>query len=529
MPLSLGRFKPVFTKNQERELAEHIKELERRFYGLGRKEVMFLTYQYAEMNNIPHRFNDEKKMAGRHWVTSFSSRQNLSLRMPEKCSLARASGFNRTQVSQFFENLQSCYHKYKLLPHCIYNMDETGLTTVPNKLPKVFAQKGKKCVSKIVSAERGQLVTAVCCMSASGGWVPPALIFPRKRMKDDLFFGAPSGTLKLISDSGYMNTDLFLVWIKHFFSFVKPTKDEPALLILDNHVSHCSLPAITFCRENNIILLTLPPHASHKMQPLDKGFFAPLKTAFSSECDKWMTTNCGKPITQKQMAMLFNQAYSRTATIAICQKSFEATGLYPFNPDIFTDEEFLPAEVTNIPFEQANLETRNTEIQPTAENPELITTEMQPLTGNLELGNTEMQPIAGPSGITNKKRMLQYASDEEEDNLPLAMFSKKPMFQNWENVNEKTPEKCQTPIETLKEPQTRLELTATDILHSSETSNVTPVAIIPYPKANFTQKRRKNSKKSEILTSTPYKDILTEKIRSEKDSAKRNVFKNGKK
>ncbi|CAG5011306.1 unnamed protein product [Parnassius apollo] len=36
----------------------------------------------------------------------------------------------------------------------IYNMDETGLQTVPNKLPKVYAQKEKKVVGKIVSAER---------------------------------------------------------------------------------------------------------------------------------------------------------------------------------------------------------------------------------------------------------------------------------------------------------------------------------------------------------------------------------------
>nr|CAI5840894.1 unnamed protein product [Callosobruchus analis] len=124
-------------------------------------------------------------------------------------------------------------------------------------------------------------------------------------MKEELFFGAPLGTLKLISDTGYMNTDLFLDWIKHFCRFVKPTKDDPVLFTLDNHVSHCSLPLITYCREHFIILLTLSPHCSNKIQPLDKCYFAPLKTAFSSECDKYMTTNPGKPITQKQVAMLF--------------------------------------------------------------------------------------------------------------------------------------------------------------------------------------------------------------------------------
>ncbi|CAH1974722.1 unnamed protein product [Acanthoscelides obtectus] len=298
---------------------------------------MALAYQYAELNNIPHRFNSETKMAGRHWISDFAARQNLSLRVPEKCSLARAMGFNRPQVNTFFDNLKACYEKYNMQPHRLFNMDESGLSTVPNRLPKIYSQRGNKCVSKIVAAERGQLITAVCCMGASRIWVPPGLIFPRKRMREELFFGAPLDTLKLISDTGYMNTELFLEWIKHICNHVKPTKDDPVLLTMDNHVSHCSLQLISYCREHFIILLTLPPHASHKLQPLDKGFFAPLKTAFSSECDKYMTTNPGKPITQKQMAMLFGQAYSRVATVSICQKGFEATGLYPYNPDVFND------------------------------------------------------------------------------------------------------------------------------------------------------------------------------------------------
>ncbi|XP_030766433.1 uncharacterized protein LOC115890366 [Sitophilus oryzae] len=223
-------------------------------------------------------------------------------------------------------------------------MDETGLSTVPNKLPKVYAPKGKKTVSKVVSAERGQLVTAVCCMSASGIWVPPGLIFARKRMKDELLYGAPVGTLKMNSDTGYMNSELFVTWLRHFCEFVKPTKADRVVLILDNHASHCSLEAILFAREHSIILLTLPPHGSHKIQPLVRGFFFPLKSAFANECDKWMVNNAGKAITMKEMAALFHAAYSKVATIQICEKSLACTGLYPYNPDVFTEHDFAPAE-----------------------------------------------------------------------------------------------------------------------------------------------------------------------------------------
>lgn len=53
-------------------------------------------------------------------------------------------------------------------------MDETGISTVPKKI----SLKGKKNVNKIVSGERGQTITAVCCVSATGNYVPPAFIFP---------------------------------------------------------------------------------------------------------------------------------------------------------------------------------------------------------------------------------------------------------------------------------------------------------------------------------------------------------------
>lgn len=66
-------------------------------------------------------------------------------------------------------------------------MDETGMSTVPNCPPKVIASTGKKAVGKVSS---GELTTAVCAMSAAGNYVPPALIFKRKRQNLLLLNGA---------------------------------------------------------------------------------------------------------------------------------------------------------------------------------------------------------------------------------------------------------------------------------------------------------------------------------------------------
>ena len=54
---------------------------------------------------------------------------------------------------------------------------------------------------------------------------------------------------------------------------------------MDNHSSHITANVITFCMQNAIDLLIMPPHCSHLLQPLDVDVFAPLKRALSKETD----------------------------------------------------------------------------------------------------------------------------------------------------------------------------------------------------------------------------------------------------
>ena len=48
-------------------------------------------------------------------------------------------------------------------------------------------------------------------------------------------------------------------------------------MILDGHNSHVNGEFIAQAYLNNILLLRLPPHTSHLLQPLDVGLFGPLK------------------------------------------------------------------------------------------------------------------------------------------------------------------------------------------------------------------------------------------------------------
>ena len=122
-------------------------------------------------------------------------------------------------------------------------------------------------------------MTVVCAMSANGEYIPRTFLFPRKNMATTLMKGVAEGSTGYAVPSGWMDTEDFRKWLEHFQKHVHPGPAHPVLLILDNHASHRSSSAINYARENFIVMLSLPPHSSRKLQPLDKTFFESVEEA----------------------------------------------------------------------------------------------------------------------------------------------------------------------------------------------------------------------------------------------------------
>jgi DDE superfamily endonuclease/helix-turn-helix, Psq domain len=352
----LGRFRPSLDTDMERDLVQHLLEMESRLFGMNCIELRKLAFDIAQSNGTDNNFNVQKRIAGKDWLKGFRTRHpEISIRKPEPTSLARAQAFNKPQVTKFFEILDSTMKMHNINPLRVYNMDESGLNTV-QATQRIVALKGKKQVGAITSAERGVHCTVVCCMCAAGTFIPPCIIFPRKRWKPELADNGPPGTLNLCQENGWMTSDLFLQWLQHFAAYTAPSPGNKVLLLLDGHSSHKSYEAVKYARENGIVLMCFPPHCTHRLQPLDVVFFGPLKTYFNQETTKWMKIHPGRAVTQFQISGLLNAAYGKAATVGIATSGFHQTGIVPFNPDIFPDHLYAPADVTDQPeaVEQVN-------------------------------------------------------------------------------------------------------------------------------------------------------------------------------
>ncbi|GFW16426.1 DDE-1 domain-containing protein [Trichonephila clavipes] len=163
-------------------------------------------------------------------------------------------------------------------------------------LPRVWEFIKLCCPFLIVSA--GRDVTIICCISVTGVYLPPFLIFAKKRILPELVGKA----------KGRCNNNARRE--KHHHGWVAA------------------------------LHITSSP-------PFDVSFFRPLKTYYSQACDNFMVTHPGQTITDKNIGELLSAAYFKAATVRNAVKRFKECGIEPHNPLVFSEHDFAAAKTTD--------------------------------------------------------------------------------------------------------------------------------------------------------------------------------------
>ncbi|CAG4953195.1 unnamed protein product [Parnassius apollo] len=188
-------------------------------------------------------------------------------------------------------------------------------------------------------------------VTATGVALPPVYVFPRVHFKDHFLNGAPVVSLGLSNRSGWMMAELHVDVLKHIQRHTSCTKDNPILIICDNHESHVSIQAVNFCRDRGIVYLCLPPHTSHKLQPLDVSVFGPFKSRFKIAFNDWHIRNVGKTLSIYNIAERTKSAFLESFTPRNITSGFSKPGIWLFDGLAFGDDDFAPIEVFDAGFQ----------------------------------------------------------------------------------------------------------------------------------------------------------------------------------
>lgn len=338
---SLGA-KPTLSKTQERDLKKKILRFAEIGFPMTPKSIRRSVYSYVETENINHRFNREKKIAGRDWYKSFMKRHpELSQRKAQSMNPARAQKLNPYIVRDYFSKLDAVLEKWDLKhqPSKIYNMDEKGCRLTIHHQQLVVAQKGTKRIH-MVAPEHAENVTIVACANALGNVIPPMIIFKGRRKKPTFSDGLPPGSQVEMTEKGSMTTSVFIKWLEHFAKYIS---QPPVLLIFDGAASHLDLSIVEKADELNIHLLCLPSNTTHELQPMDKSVFRSFEHHWDEQLLLYWEKNPERKMSKERFSDVFTPVWSKCMTIENITAGFRSTGIFPFDKNAIPVHAYGPS------------------------------------------------------------------------------------------------------------------------------------------------------------------------------------------
>jgi hypothetical protein len=236
-------------------------------------------------------------------------------------------------------------------------MDETSLVAEGTSLRVVVPKKFKKAVAKDLPHFNHHM-TLILAISADGTPLPtPTVILPLTTLPalSDAVIDAfhYSG-----SETGWITIPIWSAWIVHvFIPYVNTKRQEMvakrpftspqhgrALLFLDSHASRLDEYAHSKLAENGIVVVTIPSHSSHILQPLDCGVNNAFKHALRNlTFQKYIRMDGGLADYRHSLLYCVKAALSDAQNFLRIQSAFEVCGMWPWNPSRVTSD---PTKVT---------------------------------------------------------------------------------------------------------------------------------------------------------------------------------------
>jgi hypothetical protein len=315
------------SRNEEDTIVQYIRKLDARGFAPTLSYVREMANQLLAARG--------GNQVGEKWA------RNLIRRKPEiKSQVTRQRDHQRVLcsnpavISPWFDLVRNVKAKYGILDEDTYNFDETGFQIGVGGSVKVVTASERRLKPIGIQPGDREWITLIACINAMGWSIPPFFILKAKHHDKAWYHNNPLDWRISVSKNGWTTNELGLAWLKHFIQHTEArTVGSHQLLIIDGHESHKSLEFQNLCEESKIIALCMPPHASHILQPLDVGCFAPLKQAYKKEL-RGLADNHINHIDKKAFLATFLAVYDKAISKSNILSSFRATGLVPLDPEV---------------------------------------------------------------------------------------------------------------------------------------------------------------------------------------------------
>lgn len=320
----------VLSDEEESLLVEALMYLSDNGFPQDRMDLRLMVKSYVQLAEIETPFNDG--LPGKDWCISFERRwkESLGKRKPEILTKSRAADLSSETIRTFFTMYEETLVKNDLRdsPERIFNLDETGLRTDPLS-GKAFVRQGRKTAYCVTPTGGKTMFTVLFCGSAAGSYMPPFVVYKAAHLYDSWCKGGPENGMFGVTASGWMEDYIFENWIEKFVEFTSHIK-KPVLLLFDGHNSHLTYNAVKMAKDNQIILMCLPPNSSHALQPLDVGVFSPLKAIWKDILKQWFRETRLTAVSKAVFPTLLNKLVQRLKDTHLIG-GFKGTGLFPVN------------------------------------------------------------------------------------------------------------------------------------------------------------------------------------------------------
>ena len=332
---------PILTNEQEENLCSYIAYMAQRGFPLTVNQIIMFAW-CIDRSCGKSAFGESGPCYG--WWLHFKKRHPDAAKLRKADTLDRGRAVFSTveNLRHYFSLLKDVLDKNDLLsrPQDIYKCDESVVDLNKSTQKVVIPKRMRTSHSRQVSGT--EHISIHCCISAGGAALPPMIIFKQSFPGGNYTANGPDGALYAKQESGFMDSELFLKWFQRIFIVhARPSAENPVLLLLDGHASHCSPQLIDCARENHVILLALAPHTTHLCLPLDVCVYKVLKMNIGKQVKLGQALKGDLWILKRNVPRILKEPFEKSMSLANIKSGFRKCGIFPFNPNAIDKEKLL--------------------------------------------------------------------------------------------------------------------------------------------------------------------------------------------